>query len=340
MGPLRYLILLFSPLTANPCSLHSQGKADCSDGGLLHLPNSLPRDIHYLDLSNNSIQLSQPFHETFSGLLLLNLSHNPLHVLSAGTFQNIPQLQTLDLSSCSIFWLHPNVFQGLDNLQTLILSNNSISTINFENLLALTRLDLRKTLLISSQTSQQLKRSDLIHRLVRRWPCDCSSEGLPTVDQHVSGLFCSCPAQLKGQDAPIPTSGDSRSGINKRFARDVTDNPTNTTAYNLTGSSSLSTAGSNGRSWPYLVGFVLIAICVSLLIAVAAKCNVFHRYFRSYRHRPLPESDWMNQSQCELPGEPLPPIEDEDGFIEDNYIQPEDRREEEEEEDQGSLYNI
>ncbi|KAG8437069.1 hypothetical protein GDO86_007952, partial [Hymenochirus boettgeri] len=51
-----------------------------------------------------------------------------------------------------------------------------------------------------------------------------------------------------------------------------------------------SKAESTGRSWPYLVGFIVIAICLSLLIALAAKCNVFHHTsLRSYRHRPLPE---------------------------------------------------
>ncbi|CAJ0965109.1 unnamed protein product [Ranitomeya imitator] len=87
------------------------------------------------------------------------------------------------------------------------------------------------------------------------------------------------------------------------------------------------------RSWPYLVGFVLVAGTLSLLIAAAAKCNLFHRYFRSYRHRPLPENEWITESQNELPGVPLPPQDDEDGFIEDNYIQPGDHRDDLDEED-------
>lgn len=81
------------------------------------------------------------------------------------------------------------------------------------------------------------------------------------------------------------------------------------------------------------MGFVLIAITLSLLIAAAAKCKVFHRYFRSYRHRPLPENEWAAESQSELPGVPIPHQDDEDGFIEDNYIQPEDHQKEEDEDE-------
>ncbi|XP_053549585.1 type III endosome membrane protein TEMP [Bombina bombina] len=337
MMPVLYLTLLISSVVANPCVRLSQGKADCSNKSLHHIPDSLPRDIHSLDLSHNSIQISQPFPESFPQLLSLNLSNNALNYLSDGSFQNLPQLQTLDLSSCSISNLYHNAFKGLGNLQTLILRNNSFRTINLEGLTSLTYLDLRQTPLISDH-SQKLKRNNLFQLFSNRRYCGCSSgEFLQKEEQQVPGLFCLCPVLLRGKDPEIHIFWVSKSEVSRRFIRDVKENSSNDTFNNLT-SSAPSTAGSNGRSWPYLVGFVLIAICVSILIAVVAKCNLFHQYFRSYRHRPLPDSDWMNQSQGELPGVPLPPAEDEDGFIEDNYIQPSDHREEED--DQDSMYTL
>lgn len=109
-------------------------------------------------------------------------------------------------------------------------------------------------------------------------------------------------------------------------------------------------SGKGGRSWPYLVGFLVTAIGISILIALAAKCKLFHKNFASYRHRPLPETNSIGGSPMEdssgwdrgssgrgaseshpMPGAADLQAEDDDGFIEDNYIQPSEQLPEEEE---------
>lgn len=92
-------------------------------------------------------------------------------------------------------------------------------------------------------------------------------------------------------------------------------------------------------SWKYLVAVLVIAITLSVLIALGAKCKLFHRYLASYRHSRLSEGDGASQgdpASFEVGFSNQGNIlnsdtvnrnleEDDDGFIEDNYIQASDR---------------
>ncbi|KAM7409780.1 hypothetical protein PAMA_001327 [Pampus argenteus] len=107
-----------------------------------------------------------------------------------------------------------------------------------------------------------------------------------------------------------------------------------TTAQNDT--STNQTGKPNSHNWEFLVAVLGTAISVSLIIALLAKCQVVRRYLASYRHTRLSETDTV--SQCDpssglevqfamrqghrMNPHCLPPVndEDDDGFIEDNYI--------------------
>ncbi|CAM5136733.1 unnamed protein product [Eretmochelys imbricata] len=291
------LLCAWPAAAGHPCSIDSKGWADCSGRSLLHTPDSLPGNITSLDLSFNSLAMprSGTFLIHFPSLHALNLSHNIIPTLYPAVFSNLWALHLLDLSSCNISHLHPEAFQGLRNLDTLLLKNNKLQILRLPAFLAfraLVHLDLRNNDLLSVDA--------LVLQLMERTQ-QVLLQGNPWV--------CNCSMY------PFQQWQQQRRAI-------------------TTAATTSSPAGKGGNSWPYLVGFLVAAVGISILIALAAKCKLFHMNFASYRHQPLPDTSSIgvawgeNQSMPSAAGLQL---EDDDGFIEDNYIQPSEQLQEEDE---------
>ncbi|NXI18932.1 LRC19 protein, partial [Irena cyanogastra] len=318
-------------------------------------PSSLPRNITSLDLSFNSLVM--PHHRTllkhFPSLHSLNLSSNAKLTLSPAVFSNLGALRLLDLSSCSITYIHMDAFKGLGNLHTLLLRNNSLQELDVPFLLplkALFHLDLQHNALVSVDTwSLQLMETVPRVRLEGNpWVCDCSAHPLQQWLQRREG-------EWRGWSQGVCRAGRTSSvgvmlypfaltpgqGSNHLSSALRLEDGEHWMCHRLTMciscvAATALPAGKGGRSWPYLVGFLVTAIAISILIALAAKCKLVHKNFASYRHRPMPEISSIGGSPMEdssswdrgscgshsIPDAADLQAEDDDGFIEDNYIQP------------------
>ncbi|KAK5859546.1 hypothetical protein PBY51_021098 [Eleginops maclovinus] len=114
--------------------------------------------------------------------------------------------------------------------------------------------------------------------------------------------------------------------------------------------------GPKSLDWSYMAAGLGTALTISLLIVMTVKFRLFHRFLASYRHSLLEEADGVSQygqDELHFPNSVMGTIregsggnhrgldDDDDGFIEDNYIQASEKdraereRKEEEEEEEG-----
>ncbi|XP_067315976.1 type III endosome membrane protein TEMP [Pseudorasbora parva] len=289
--------------TMGPCTANRETAAfDCSGKTLTSVPKHIWINVTELDLSDNLLDLTHSDNfkrlNLFSHLVTLNLSGNYLPLLLKEHLYSLSSLKVLDLSRCKLAKVEANALSSLSSLQMLFLGN--IPSAAFQDL----RLNQFVQIRGEPNNRQEVGKRVQMIRDSKRMTQDDHNDGY---SKDVSyGAFS---RKLLTVEPPKTTDNDTRA---------VADPKT------------------SSESWKVLVAVLVSAISLSVFIALMAKYKVVHKYLASYRHSRLSEVDAT--SQCDPtnvevgfsahggPGtraaEHNDDIEeDDDGFIEDNYIQ-------------------
>lgn len=138
------LLLCLLPGSGQTCPsmcLCVSDTVSCSSSGLSKVPLSLPSFSVTLDLSHNQITwLAAGSFRRMPRLENLRMAHNQLSSLDNGVFNNASGLRLLDLSSNKLQVVEQHYFQGLWRLEELLLFNNKIAQVEAGTLTGLSSL--------------------------------------------------------------------------------------------------------------------------------------------------------------------------------------------------------
>lgn len=99
----------------------------CHRKKLMSVPEGIPSETRFLDLSKNRIKTINPEEfSNFPNLEELELNENTISTIEPGAFNNLNGLQTLGLRSNKLKLIQLGVFTGLSNLTRLDISENKI----------------------------------------------------------------------------------------------------------------------------------------------------------------------------------------------------------------------
>ncbi|NXJ79414.1 LRC19 protein, partial [Trogon melanurus] len=298
--------------------------------------------------------------QSFINLTELYLNENMISVLYNNSFCNLTKLTTLDISNNHISTVHKAAFAGLNQLSVLNLSYNRITQLDsdvFTSLRSLTVLNLQYNFLKYFHIKSPFKLTK-IFLTGNPWTCSCDLLDLQmwltassVIMENENSTTCILPNTE--EKVPIKTAAIPSAECKTEASSSEDDIVTSTSVVKLKSSALVTalttsnTTGNNGtraelplvgKSWTFLAGVLGFVLGTTLLILTAIKCPTWCSYLISYSHHRLEENDsemFEQEFSADTSSSPTVSndedltvifeknhafVPEEDGFIEDKYI--------------------
>uniref|UniRef100_A0A7M4FAA2 Leucine rich repeat containing 19 n=1 Tax=Crocodylus porosus TaxID=8502 RepID=A0A7M4FAA2_CROPO len=335
-------IKLLSKITPRTSFNHHLRCVTCTESARNYssIPSNISQNVTYLNLTNNRITLNnqtQKALQIYSNLTELYLNDNVITVLFNNVFCNLLNLRILDISHNNISTILSGAFTGLNQLAKLNLQHNKISELDsdvFTPLRSLTVLNLQDNLLEYFDIKASFKTTTIV-LAGNPWNCSCRMLILQK--------------WLNVSNVTVENENDTLCAYPEAWKKSsIKTAPIQTADCQLTATTTFSTSSTNpknspplGKSWAFLVGVLIFVLTTTVLIFTAVKCPTWYRYLISYNHRRLEEDEPdMFEEEFAADLSHFPPISndynqedstvifkqihtfvpEEDGFIEDKYI--------------------
>ncbi|KAJ8260508.1 hypothetical protein COCON_G00162310 [Conger conger] len=320
------------------------------------IPTQLPTNVTKLILSHNLIELSEEDIGTlknYTQLTELHLDSNRISILPGHALDSLSDLRVLSLSGNNISRVEPKAFQALGMLKKLDLSHNPIQSLPpgvFTSLTSLESLSLHNSSLrcLENDTFTHLLKLTRLDLGENPWDCSCDFlELIRSSRAEISpGATCASPKDREGKSL-LDDSICSPKATTTKLPSTVKASSTQTTNKLTPGRNNSADsmnraapvpggdAPPGGNTWKFLAGVLVTALGISTLLVCAVKAPSWYKLLFNYRHQRLREEGEPNvfttsrystfsldTEQTDVSAhEQEMELDDEDGYIEDRYIE-------------------